>query len=207
MTICSSSSVLWCVTALQPATTAVSYKTSPAIITLPACFPLVHSPSVSHPSLLAMALLSSSLLSEDARRNLWPLQPQFPARWRRPCIYVQYSTRLVVYVYVRLLLACDPGSLSRSTTLKPPPSLFLSYLQPLRFNQHPQSLLLHKKNNNKKTKQIKNRLSNHTALLIPKRSMPHKLLLLHGSVCVRGRVCVCVFGRGINLPICRQSLI
>lgn len=37
--------------------------------------------------------------------------PLFPTRWRCPYIYVQYGTCLVVYVYVRLLLARGPGLL------------------------------------------------------------------------------------------------
>lgn len=64
------------------------------------------------------------------------------------------------------------------------------------------SLLLHDEN----------MLSSRTALLIPKRSMAHELLLLHGIVCARtcactvcvcgvGCMCMCTRG-GTNLPIC-----
>lgn len=69
-----------------------------------------HRPCPSSSPLLAMALLSWSLLSADTE-VFDPLDPQFPARWRCPYIYVQYGTCLVVYVYVRLLLACGPGLL------------------------------------------------------------------------------------------------
>lgn len=103
----------------QPTAPSISNTTSPTII---------YQRGVPHVLLLAMALLSWSLLSADTE-VFDPSDPQFPARWRCPYIYVQYGTCLVVYVYVRLLLACGPGLLSGSTTQyqslgpTPPPTI------------------------------------------------------------------------------------
>lgn len=136
----------------------------------PSLIPL-HPSSISHGSAVPVSLLSADTEVFD------PLDPQFPARWRCPYIYVQYGTCLVVYVYVRLLLACGPGLLSRSTTryqsLEPLTPLPLLRNPSPHQPPPPHLLLLHE-----------NTLSSRTALLIPKCSMAHKLLLLHGSVCM-----------------------
>lgn len=58
--------------------------------------------------------LSWSLLSAHTEVFDPPSEPQSLGRWRHPYIYVQYGTCLVVYVYVCLLLACDPGLLNSS---------------------------------------------------------------------------------------------
>lgn len=156
-----------------------------------------------------MPLLSRSLLSADTD-VFDPFDPRFPARWRCPYIYVQYGTCLVVYVYVRLLLACGPGLLSRSTTQYQSlePSLHSPTHQPLtestptltHLTPIPHTCCFYMKI--------------HSAVVLPY-SFQNAAWHISCFYCMGVRVCrVCasvfcvyVYGAGTNLPICRLGLI
>lgn len=141
------------------------------------------SPSLIHsiPPLLAMALLSWSLLSADTE-VFDPLTLNFLPG---DDVHISMYSMVLVLWCMCMCACCSPVvqvCFSRSTTryqsleplTSPHPTTTTTTTQtPHQVHHHPHLLLLHE-----------NTLSSRTALLIPKCSMAHKLLLLHGSVCM-----------------------